>query len=671
MYLKGRFIKPNHSTRAPGNLVFFDTETREKKLTEFPGKSLQVFRLGFARAFRLEKGKRRGVKEVELYRTDYFWDWLYGRSNPRRPTWCFAHNIGFDLRVLGFFEQLESGRIELYDEDDEREGAEGEPRAGRFSPIVILADLPTIIKCRWRADKSVLWFVDSGNYFRSSLESLARKWGLPYTPLPDHDAPLSAWMGRCRNDVDLCEQAILRLIGFVREHDLGVFKTTIAGQSYAAYRHRFMDYSILPHNDTECRKVEREAYHGGEVRVFFCGRVVSDLSQFPLQPVSPISPPTPMLAGPVHHLDCNSLYPSVMRDYDFPAQLCNRLDAANPDWLANLPAGVDAIARVCLDCRGSDYPFKYKNQLFHVSGRFRTTLAGPELRRAAMAGHIESVGVVQVYIVKPIFRRFVDTIYALRMKYREAGDRPFEQLCKLMLNSLHGKFGQWGSMLVPAPGCYPPFPYGVYHQRTVFHEGGDSDHEGRQGDGQSGGAVSRRVTRQMRAIAWKAFEVIEGVERDESFPAISAFVTAYGRERMRNYRAIAGARNVVYQDTDSLHALPEGRCRLELHGAIHPDRLGALKEERSANDSVYRGIKSYTYDGIRVEAGLKLDAEPMPGGAFRERQFQGLQESLSSQPAPGVIVTDAIKAPAQHDIRALVGPDGWTVPLERTWYEQS
>lgn len=670
-YLPGRFIKHNKSTRTPNNLCFIDTETYPVSIPGNDRRKLHRLRLGVARNLRVESGKPGRPKEVTFYRSDYFWDWLFGRSDVRRPLWVFAHNVGFDLTVLGLWEQIEKGRIELYGEESESQAGDGRNLGTRFKGLFIDADLPTVIKCRWAADKSVLWFVDSGNYFRCSLEQVAEAEKIAYVPLPGPEATLPEWEKRCRNDVDIVQAGILSLMRMVRENDLGVWKTTIAGQSYAAFRHRFMTHSILPHNDVECRKLEREGYHGGEVRVLFCGRVVPDLRSEPLPPVQPIVQPVPQLDGPVYVLDVNSLYPYVMSVHDYPVQLIDRREKFSAEELARLPTGVVAISKVTLDARSRDYPIKYRGGLYHGMGRFVTTLCGPELSSACQAGDVESIGETQLYIAKPIFRTFVNELYGLRMRYREDGNCAFADICKTLLTSLHGKFGQWGNLLIPAPEVDSPIPYGTFHQRVIKHERLHS--KGRSaimGDGEEIVQVSR-VSRKLRAIAWHTFEVLENVERDESFPAISAFVTAYGREYMRSLRSIAGQRQVFYQDTDSLHVGSEGYNRLLASGSVDGKVLGKLKLVSTAAYAEYRGIKSYTLDGVNTEAGLKKSAKWNERGWYTEQQFQRLGEVLSSQPAPGIMVSEVDKLPAQHDIRGMVGKDGWVTPINKVWSEDN
>jgi hypothetical protein len=77
--------------------------------------------------------------------------------------------------------------------------------------------------------------------------------------------------------------------------------------------------------------------------------------------------------------------------------------------------------------------------------RFDGWLAEPEIKHALELGwKLERVGMIHHAAAIRPFAGYVDNFYDLRKQYKETGDGR-ELFCKLMLNSLYGKFGQRAS----------------------------------------------------------------------------------------------------------------------------------------------------------------------------------------------------------------------------------
>lgn len=666
-YMPGRFMKHNKATEGPANLIFFDTETLPIRHADNPRRKTLVLKVGVAHYVRLEKGEP--TREDELVFTDsaVFWEWVKSKLSVERPTWCFAHNIAFDLTVCHFWKAVENGEWIFHERQQETQGPEGGHEKRGWRGTFVPEDPPTIIKVRRADTRQVAWFVDSLNYYRCPLSELGAAHGLAknYTLLPW--AGMDECVSYCRNDVEILKRSILSLMRFTREHDLGVWKATIAGQAFAAFRHRFMGHSILPHNDPAARAHERRSYYGGEVGVFYTGRVVSDLHREPLGPVGAMHTLPALIQGPVYHLDVNSLYPSVMRDGHFPTQLVDiRKESCCRDVMA-LPTGVGASARVLLHAKSRPYPIKHRGKLWFGMGRMQTYLCGPELLSACQSGDVSELWDLHIYTTAPIFRAYVDSIYRLRLDYRANGSMVYSDICKSMLNALPGKFGQKGIGLEPLPNYDCKIQWGTVYERKVTRE-----RLGSFGDSRTLGSGAEIVEcaalgREVRIVGGNAFAVSRDGEPDSSFPAIAAWVTSYGRERMRQLRSLCGPRTVLYQDTDSLHVTKVGLRRLIRAGELHPRELGKLKLVGVAMEAEYRGIKSYTFDGQRIDAGLKASAQALADGGYREERFQRLRETIAAAPPPGVVVSSVLKTQATHDVRGLVGADGWVSPVNKVW----
>ena len=83
----------------------------------------------------------------------------------------------------------------------------------------------------------------------------------------------------------------------------------------------------------------------------------------------------------------------------------------------------------------------YHKQLFPI-GTFKGTFCSPEIERLLKDNCILEVGSVAKYKGEKIFHDYVTFFYEERLTAKARGDKINDELLKLFLNSLYGKFGQ-------------------------------------------------------------------------------------------------------------------------------------------------------------------------------------------------------------------------------------
>lgn len=480
----------------------------------------------------------------------------------------------------------------------------------------VIEDPPVILgfeidECSYKA-------VDTLNYWPSSLASLGESVGLPQHEMPDYSDPENTWLAYCANDTNIIKGAVSGLIRMIHERNLGNFAPTASGIAWSAYRHRFMHSAILIHADEDAVKLERAACHGGLNVVWKIGRV----------------------DNPVLVLDVNSLYPSVMNEHAYPCKLLDYGHGESVDSVQRmLNDGLGVIASVRLDCR-DDFPLRRHCGSVMACGRFSTTLAGPELLRAIQSGSTKSIGSFAVYRLAHIFSFYVEYFYLLRMECKRAGNRAGSELCKTLLNSLWGKFQQRSHSWIDRKG---EIPEGAFSQWSA----------------QKGGSEEVRT---YRSVAWLVQELVERGESDNSFPAIGAYVLAYGRERMRQLRLIAGLKDCYYCDTDSLHVSAMGQHRLWKAGELSETTLGKMKLQGSWPHAEYFGVKDYTLGSKVTLAGRKANAVDGERGVYSQDEFQGVKSVVQSQPLPEIIVSHKTIRRSVKAVDGIVDVDGWVSP---------
>lgn len=329
-----------------------------------------------------------------------FWDWVDAHTAPKRCTYLFCHNTGFDLPVMDIFREL--------------------PRRGWKMTRAVLDAPPTIITFR-RAGARIE-VLDTLNIWRMPLAKLGAMVGLPKLDMPAPTAPAGEWQTYARRDVEILWKACMEWWAWLRGEDMGSFAPTLAAQALRTWRHRYMDERVLVHDTADLLTMEREAYHGGRVECFRLGRYT----------------------GRFHVLDVNSLYPAVMQYGTYPARVAfRRKNAAGFPW-TRYTNEYCTIARVELQTDQAAYPVMSDGKLIFPVGRYPATLCGPELLYAHEHGHITRMIEVALYERAPIFRQFVDDLYRRRVVARRAGDDTRSHFIKIMMNSLYGKFGQRG-----------------------------------------------------------------------------------------------------------------------------------------------------------------------------------------------------------------------------------
>lgn len=597
----------------PDNVITFDVETRPAtcdpsfgvspcpackrvdSLTPSPDDEVAVLTLG--------RALHTSGAVLAFDHASVFWEWVFSRTVHKQPLWLVNHNIAFDLMVLEFDHFLTG--------------------AGWVPDKVIMPEPSGPFMIRYSKFDHEIVLANLANWWgMRPLSSIGAVVGLakgtvdPTEPRFRHGLDLDVLGRYCARDAQVVMKALKLWVSFCRDHDLGTFAPTQAGQSLNAFRHRFMAHEIYIHNNRRALSLEREAYMGARTEAFRIGR----------------------FTGSFHVLDVNSLYPFVMREFPFPTRLKGVINEISKEEYRQLrDSGALVIARCDLAVRDEETriaPHRHQDRLIYPTGRFTSTLTTPELDGALSTGIVERLYDVAVYDSAPLFKSYVDTFYALRRQYHEAGNLVWYEIVKVFLNSLYGKFGQYNYEWDP---CDMDLPTGVH---VIW----DAETDSRETYRSLGGVVRRRTDR--RQESWT------------SFPAIAAHVTAYARRHITHLRARAGISNVWYMDTDSLFVDDTGM--LALQGLVS-GRLGDLKLECSAPSLVIRGLKDYEIGPKRKTKGVRRDAL-LSGGTARQVQFRGIAGAMRAG-EPGVARIGAVTKTLSRKYTKGTLSDTYVIPL--------
>lgn len=567
------YLKHNVMGEQPRQAIFFDTETNEHKKTLFT--SELTLKFGMA-CYTRTKPNNEWTQPEWFKFTDNtaFWEWVTNKTRPKTKLYLFAHNLVFDLTITRAFTSLTDLGWKLVK--------------------AIVDDPPTILQ--FKLDTSSLCFVDTFNYFHSSLAELGQSIGHEKLPMPVELDSSASWDTYCKRDVEILKDSMLTYLTFIKDNDLGNFQLTIASQAFTAYRHRFMGKRIFIDNNPKALTLARDSYHGGRTEAFFVGEKTGDF----------------------YLLDVNSMYPFVMATNKFPTVLKGVFNRASEPDLKSWLDSYSVIADVTLTTPENCFPLKTKEALIFPTGKFRCSLSTPELGLALAKGYITRIHRVAVYQCAPLFEKYVYTLYNLRLKYHEANNIAFEYLCKLMLNTLYGKFGQNGRV-------YEDHGEALNYDIKSWTEWDADTHE----------------IIKFRQFAGKIQSYKTESESFNSHPAISSHVCAYARIWLWKLITEAGIENVYYMDTDSLVVNKEGYDTLNM---FHTgDSLGELKLVKRFKHLVIHGPKDYVFDELVRIKGVSKKAVKLDSNTYRQDKFGKFKTMVKKGSLDTMTITKEIK----------------------------
>lgn len=555
------YLRRNHRTLVPRRLVCLDTET----VPELEG-DLERHGLRCAAAVRDRLDPTgRPMDAGEDFQTDDaadLWYWLtHAETRPPR-TWLYAHNVQFDLLAAGAFHHLPELGWSLH-----RWNIGG--RSDWFW---------------WRRGRASLVCLNSGSWFPMPLERVGTAVGWPKGRMPSSQAGLDEWLDYCLNDAHVLRLGLLRLIAWVHDHDLGSWRYTPAAQGMAAWRHRFMRLRPLVHGELEAGRLERTAYHAGRCEAYRLGELSGESWS---------------------EVDFVNAYPNLCAQLSVPYQLVGMTSEMTTERFLARPAGTGVIAEVSVEVDQPALPCRTDMGTVWGTGKFHTTLAGPELELALELGASVTWHRAGLYALAPVLRDYARWILA----QLDGPDALQDPLLRAVVK-------RWGQSLVGRLGS----------RRRGWERIGD-DLEGGAGmelhvDARTG-STGRRC--RLAGSWWQEVDLGEG---ENSITAIAAWVTSAARVQLWRALEVAGRDHVAYLDTDGLLVDDHGRERLE--AAAVAGQLPQLRVKRSTRRLEVWGPGAYAIDGQPRVKGLPRKAVALKGGGWSGERWQGVMESVAA-----------------------------------------
>lgn len=620
----------------PKRIIFVDTETIPVKQRD--GKTeVHHFRLAVASFCEWSGTQITAEKVVRYSAREQFWSDTYDFLRRDCTTWLVAHNAHFDLTQLAFWHELITRKVTTSTQSaaELAEYPTLRHRKSKWQGMVVLERTPYVVQLLHKHGR--LDVVDSSNYFRSTLYEIGQQLGKPKLPMPPFDDSDESWFDYCENDVAVLQAAVTGLMREWTLDRLGQFKPTAPMLAMSCYLTRFADEKIIPHDDAEVRSIERDSYFGGAVRVWYAGDVVPLPEIVGQRDRNRKENGRSVLAGPAAVVDVRSLYPSIMANNPFPVRLHQRIGPCSLATLGRLLDHGCVIARVEVAGVAAEYPYRTEQRTLYPCGRYITTLAGPELARALKRGEIRQCIDCVTYHAGFPFRNWVAHWWKEREAALATGNAVRSDFCKLLLNALPGKFGQRVAGWITTDEIAAPLPWGHWIDAGDT-EGSDTEY---------------------RSVGWTVQRRATPGEHPKAFPAVSSYVTSYGRVRMKELYDKCPAKSIMYQDTDSFICFPEAVHALRDCGELHHGELGKPRIQYLLDRVSIYGPKNYTADGREVVAGLKPGSHHVHGRTWLIPHWDGVGTLMSNAPSATTLVSWDHVTMAGGCPGYRVDPHGW------------
>ena len=590
---KAHCLIAEKSLAMPRHIIFFDTETTPEKLPD--GSIRQTLKLGWVCYYRRAYGRHLERQQWHYFKDALsFWTFVYKNTERKRKLWVIARNIVFDFTIVDGWKYLRQVGFKL--------------------KFFHNSGLTSIISVRSKHGSIV--FLDSMNWFVESLAKTGERIGLPKLTIDFDTCTEKELSDYCHRDVEIEIKNFIQFMRFLTEFSISRLCYTRGSTAMAAYLFRHYDTKIYIHNNEQAIEIERDSYRGGRCECFYLGVKNDD---------------------DYYIVDVNSLYPSVMRDNLFPYKYLKIVSGIEHDTLKDVLGNKAVIAKVLIETDEPVYAVRRDRTIFPV-GCFWATLTTPELKYALSKGHIVEIKEAVFYEQTNLFRKYVECLYGLRQKFNAEGNAEYVELCKKLLNSLYGKFGQKADVWEKIGECQ-----GERDRVEVCFMS-------------SGGRA-----RQIRYLLGEIWELTGQEECFNSFPAIASHVTAYGRMYLWRLMQDTGLENYYYCDTDSLIISKAGLCRLKTY--MSNTLLGGLKIVEKTDSMTIRGLKDYSTRKKQVVKGIRKNAVEIRSGVYEQELWPSFKGLLRGGVTSGYTVKKQIKILQRKYTKGTVSPDGTVTPL--------
>ena len=523
------------------------------------------------------------------------WEWVASCTAPSHRTVAYAYNLSYFLRLTDALQHLTD--------------------AGWTASRVVLNDY----SCwsRFTKGKRSLYLCDLRSWVPVTPSLIAGDLNRPAPRQPKQGADNAAWERYAVRNAELVRAAARNLMRWLREDDLGDFRTTGAAQASAAFRHRFLEpRTILVHWGGGTRDDERRSAWTGRAEVWRPGKH----------------------AGPLVEYDYTAAYAWLAEHERLPTRLLGPLAAMPRKTMPELGESRAGLYAVEVTTETPVLPALLDGRIVWPVGSFSTVVWDVELAVAIAEGAQVTITRGWLYETAPVLREWARWVLACLAGEVPTIDPLRRRVVKAWSRSLIGRFGL----------RYPELVH--IRDEPSSHVRISTVHDNDKGRGVREVQIGRQV-----------FEADGEVDGNDSAPQVMAAVMAHARVRLWRTMRAAGLEHVFYVDTDSVLVDLAGAERIDAR--LRQGHFPGLRRKATYTRCDLRAPRQIELDDVRRVAGLPKDAWRREGDTFEADVWEGIEQSLRRRRPSGVFRLHRTFTVAGKDFRRLHLPDGSSAPL--------
>lgn len=382
--------------------------------------------------------------------------------------------------------------------------------------------------------------------------------------------------------VTIIRESVLQILHWIEAENLGPFRPTGSGQSYAAFRRRFMHHSLLVHDDVPRLQAERTAMYTGRCEAWKHGQLTG---------------------GPFVEYDLHAAYCTIARDCEVPTIAGREHREPRTTQLAKLIETHAVLADVTVTTRVPCVPTRMGGRTVWPVGTFRSWLWDPELTLAIRYADRFECHTAYQYTRGPALQTFgqyvLDGMGPQSQVYGLVPKRVLKHWSRCLVGRLGLRYRSW----VKFGTCDEP------DVRLVTYIDVD---EGTSTD--------------LLCAGYDRFLLADMCESLDSLPQIPSWVMSKCRAMLWDTMTFVGWGDVVYVDTDSI--IVNGSAKqwsLVTHDAL---RNYGWVAKSTYSRMVLHGPRNYTADNSRVVAGLPKTARQTAPLEFTGHVMRSIKESM-------------------------------------------
>lgn len=523
-------------------------------------------------------------------------------TSHKATTWLFAHNLSYDLALTGLTLALLRAGWTL----------------GRHN---LASDAPwAFLKRRSKA----LRLADSWSWLPLPVAQLGELTGLDKLPLPQGEAPADEWRARCRRDVAITMQALLRLLDTWDAQRLGSWSITGPASAWNTMLHRAPGQSVVIDPDPDARRFERTACYSGR----------RDLTK-----VGTLS------HGPYVLLDLREAYAAVcacklLPVWRAPATLFDAVES----YVQNIDLS-SIIAECIVQTDAPRYPARLGHTIVHPVGTFRTVLAGPELEDARRRDALRWLGGGYRYRLGVRMQPWAQWVL---QQLRDDTGRADPILQTFLKQASRTVPGRWGMLIQREGESIRSWRDDWYLEPAVF------------GEAFAPGAWLH--------LNGTATQLIRDQDGDDAFPAVLAFVQAWVRVQLQALLDELGEGRWLQVNTDGAWVRETDSWVVDEYNRRHWPFALRIKATRDALE--LRTPQHWRTERERAYAGVPRSATELTPNVFQFQTWPKLAGQMRRGDPRGYVRELRTVDLSDAKVARWVAEDGCTAPPALTYDAQ-